>query len=125
MPIMIGSNKDIYNDIILSKDKLNEAYNRVKLFDCLKECPNDPKGYFIIKGVEKVFLLQEELAHNRFFIEEDKNKELIANIKSSTIDTIIVSSIINKEGKLYVKCNRFKSPISLFIFFKAYGVESE
>jgi DNA-directed RNA polymerase III subunit RPC2 len=24
-----------------------------------KECPYDPRGYFIVKGVEKVILIQE------------------------------------------------------------------
>lgn len=28
----------------------------------LKECPHDPGGYFVIKGVEKVILMQEQLS---------------------------------------------------------------
>jgi len=37
----------------------------------LQECPHDPGGYFVIKGVEKVILMQEQLSKNRVIIEED------------------------------------------------------
>ena len=29
------------------------------------ECPLDPGGYFVVKGVEKVVLIQEQLSKNR------------------------------------------------------------
>ena len=35
----------------------------------LKECPLDPGGYFIIKGTEKVILIQEQLSKNRIIID--------------------------------------------------------
>jgi DNA-directed RNA polymerase III subunit RPC2 len=35
----------------------------------VKECPYDPRGYFIIKGVEKVLLIQEQMSKNRIIIE--------------------------------------------------------
>lgn len=31
----------------------------------LQECPLDPGGYFVVKGVEKVILIQEQLSKNR------------------------------------------------------------
>ena len=31
----------------------------------LGECPLDPGGYFVVKGVEKVVLIQEQLSKNR------------------------------------------------------------
>ena len=37
----------------------------------IKECPYDPGGYFIVKGVERVILMQEQLSKNRVIIEED------------------------------------------------------
>lgn len=37
----------------------------------LKECPFDPGGYFIIRGGEKVILIQEQLSKNRILIEMD------------------------------------------------------
>jgi len=35
----------------------------------VNECPYDPGGYFIIKGVEKVILSQEQLSKNRIIVE--------------------------------------------------------
>ena len=37
--------------------------------EALKECPHDPGGYFIVKGVEKVILMQEQLSKNRMIID--------------------------------------------------------
>jgi DNA-directed RNA polymerase III subunit RPC2 len=37
----------------------------------LQECPLDPGGYFIVKGVEKVILIQEQLSKNRIIIDVD------------------------------------------------------
>ena len=38
----------------------------------LNECPLDPGGYFIVKGVEKVILIQEQLSKNRMIVEVDR-----------------------------------------------------
>ena len=35
----------------------------------LNECPMDPGGYFIVKGVEKVILIQEQLSKNRMIVD--------------------------------------------------------
>jgi len=44
----------------------------------IKECPYDPRGYFIIKGSEKVVLIQEQISKNRIIIEEDPKGNLTA-----------------------------------------------
>lgn len=36
-----------------------------------QECPHDPGGYFVVKGVERVMMMQEQLSKNRIIIEED------------------------------------------------------
>ena len=47
----------------------------------IKECPYDPKGYFIVKGVEKVVLIQEQLAENRIIVENNaKTNQLEATV---------------------------------------------
>jgi RNA polymerase beta subunit len=52
------------------------------------ECPFDPRGYFIIKGVEKVILIQEQLSKNRIIVEKDnKTDSIVANIASYTLET--------------------------------------
>ena len=38
------------------------------------ECPLDPGGYFIVKGTEKVILVQEQLSKNRIIVETDPVK---------------------------------------------------
>ncbi|KAF3619580.1 putative germin-like protein 2-3-like [Capsicum annuum] len=38
----------------------------------LGECPLDPGGYFVIKGTEKVILIQEQLSKNRIIIDTDE-----------------------------------------------------
>lgn len=35
----------------------------------LNECPMDPGGYFIVKGTEKVILIQEQLSKNRMMVD--------------------------------------------------------
>jgi DNA-directed RNA polymerase III subunit RPC2 len=50
------------------------------------ECPHDPGGYFVIRGVEKVALMQEQLSKNRIIIEKDAAGTLQANVTSSTDD---------------------------------------
>jgi DNA-directed RNA polymerase III subunit RPC2 len=40
------------------------------------ECPLDPGGYFIVKGTEKVILIQEQLSKNRIIIDTDSKGRL-------------------------------------------------
>ena len=37
----------------------------------MTECPLDPGGYFVVRGVEKVILIQEQLSKNRMMVDED------------------------------------------------------
>lgn len=55
MPIMLRS----LNCILYGKHP-----NEVMQF---QECPNDPGGYFIVNGSEKVILMQEQASKNRIF----------------------------------------------------------
>lgn len=43
----------------------------------MTECPLDPGGYFVVKGTEKVILVQEQLSKNRILIETDSRKGTI------------------------------------------------
>lgn len=40
----------------------------------MAECPLDPGGYFVVKGTEKVILVQEQLSKNRIIVETDNVK---------------------------------------------------
>ena len=60
MPIMLRSS----NCVLSGKSPAELAK--------LNECPLDPGGYFIVKGVEKVILIQEQLSKNRMIVEVDR-----------------------------------------------------
>jgi DNA-directed RNA polymerase beta subunit len=47
----------------------------------LTECPLDPGGYFVVKGVEKVILVQEQLSKNRIIVDVDKKGNVMANVQ--------------------------------------------
>lgn len=46
----------------------------------LNECPIDPGGYFIVRGVEKVILIQEQLAKNRMIVDVDKHGNAMCSV---------------------------------------------
>ena len=46
----------------------------------LKECPYDPGGYFVVKGVEKVILIHEQLSKNRIIVELDARQNVCATM---------------------------------------------
>uniref|UniRef100_A0A4W6E8J3 DNA-directed RNA polymerase subunit beta n=1 Tax=Lates calcarifer TaxID=8187 RepID=A0A4W6E8J3_LATCA len=60
MPIMLRSS----NCVLTGKTPME--------FSKLNECPLDPGGYFIVKGQEKVILIQEQLSKNRIIVEQDR-----------------------------------------------------
>ncbi len=113
IPIMLGSCKCIL------KGKSNAELAK------LKECPYDPGGYFIIKGVEKVILMQEQLSKNRVIIELDGKGNVNATITSSTHDRKSRCSIFYKDGKCYLKHNTLGDDIPIVIILKAMGLESD
>jgi DNA-directed RNA polymerase III subunit RPC2 len=90
----------------------------------LQECPYDPKGYFIIKGVEKVILIQEQASKNRIIVEVDKGN-VTAQVTSSTHEKKSRTVVTSKSGKIYMKHNTFTEDIPIAIIFKALGVTSE
>ena len=60
------------------------------------ECPYDPGGYFIVKGVERVLMMQEQQLCNRIIVELDSKKNVTAFVTSSTAD--------NKSRRLSFYC---------------------
>lgn len=91
----------------------------------MKECPYDPGGYFIVKGVEKVILIQEQLSKNRVILEEDAKGEVCASITSSTHERKSKAYILMKGGKVYLKNNTLGEDVPIAIVLKAMGVESD
>jgi DNA-directed RNA polymerase III subunit RPC2 len=65
LPIMLRSNKCV----LTSKSEAQLAK--------MNECPLDPGGYFVVKGTEKVILVQEQLSKNRIIVETDPVKGVV------------------------------------------------
>ena len=113
MPIMLRSQKCILNG------KSEQDLAR------MKECPYDPGGYFVVKGVEKVILIQEQLSKNRVILEKDNKGEICASITSSTHERKSKAYISMKHGKVYLKNNVLGEDIPIAIVLKAMGIESD
>jgi DNA-directed RNA polymerase III subunit RPC2 len=91
----------------------------------LNECPYDPGGYFVVKGTEKVILIQEQLSKNRIILELDKNSQVCATVTSSTHERKSKTTIVLKRGAFHLKNNFLTDDIPVFIIFKAMGIESD
>lgn len=115
MPMMLGSSNCWLTSL-----------SHAELAHKAKECPYDPRGYFIVKGVEKVILIQEQMAKNRIIIEvESKNHNLCAQVTSSTYEKKSRTTVIQKKGCFYLKHNLFSEDIPAFVVFKAMGMECD
>ena len=68
MPMMLKSSKCILHN--RSEKELSR----------MGECPCDPGGYFVVKGSEKVILVQEQLSKNRIIVETDSKGEIRASV---------------------------------------------
>lgn len=111
----------------------------------MRECPLDPGmkrekkrkdhvsqtilfflgGYFVVKGTEKVILVQEQLSKNRIIVDVDKKNNIIANVQSSTHERKSKTAIFVKNNKIYLKHNSISEDIPVAIFLKALGVQSD
>ncbi|KAL1218047.1 DNA-directed RNA polymerase III subunit 2 [Cardamine amara subsp. amara] len=91
----------------------------------LGECPLDPGGYFVIKGTEKVLLIQEQLSKNRIIIDSDKKGNINASVTSSTEMTKSKTVIQMEKEKIYLFLHQFVKKIPIIIVLKAMGMESD
>jgi len=84
----------------------------------MNECPIDPGGYFVVKGVEKVILVQEQLSKNRIIVEVDRKGQVGASVTSSTHERKSKTNLISKGGRLYIKHNTLSEDIPVVIVLK-------
>ncbi|XP_065867550.1 DNA-directed RNA polymerase III subunit 2 [Euphorbia lathyris] len=91
----------------------------------LGECPLDPGGYFVVKGTEKVILIQEQLSKNRIIIDTDKKGNINASVTSSTETTKSKTIIQMEKEKMYLCLNQFAKKIPIMVVLKAMGMESD
>jgi DNA-directed RNA polymerase II subunit RPB2 len=102
------------------------------------ECCNDPGGYVIINGNEKVIISQERIANNIIQVypnqKQNKKYELVAEVRSIpdnivgnpklTAIKITPNNDIN-ENYIRVSVPHLKTEIPLFIVFKALGCTTD
>ena len=91
----------------------------------LNECPYDPGGYFVVKGTEKVILIQEQMSRNRMIVEEDRNGGITCHVTSSTHFQKSRTNIIIKQRKYYLKHNALSDDVPVTFIFKAMGIECD
>ncbi|CAD6187826.1 unnamed protein product [Caenorhabditis auriculariae] len=113
MPIMLRSSKCILRDLA------EEELARVQ------ECPYDPGGYFVVKGSEKVILIQEQLSKNRIMVGRNSQKELQCEVLSSTTERKSKTYVMAKKGKYMLRHNQLTDDVPISIIFKAMGIESD
>ncbi|KAL7344526.1 DNA-directed RNA polymerase III subunit RPB2 [Encephalitozoon intestinalis] len=89
-----------------------------------QECPLDVGGYFIIRGIERVILIQEQLSKNRIIIESGP-KGLFASVTSSTDEHKSKTSVTIKDDCYYLKSSMFNEEIPAIIAMKALGLTQD
>ncbi|KAJ1985572.1 DNA-directed RNA polymerase III complex subunit Rpc2 [Dimargaris cristalligena] len=91
----------------------------------MQECPLDPGGYFIVKGTEKVILVQEQLSKNRIIVELDPKGMVQASVTSTTLERKSKTYVAVKHGKLYLRHNSLNEDLPIVIALKAMGMQSD
>mmetsp|Transcript_10383 Transcript_10383/g.31241 ORF Transcript_10383/g.31241 Transcript_10383/m.31241 type:complete len:1166 (-) Transcript_10383:34-3531(-) len=91
----------------------------------LGECPLDPGGYFVIRGTEKVILIQEQLSKNRIIIDLDSHGEVCASVTSSTHERKSKTNIAMSKAKVFLRHNAFQDDVNIVVVMKAMGAESD
>ena len=101
------------------------------------ECRNDPGGYFIIDGKEKVIICQEKFANNMLNIRNKVNDKYshAAEIRSVSEDVskptrnlavrIVAPTETMTNNQIVVNIPNIRSPVPLFIVMRALGIESD
>ncbi len=112
MPIMLQSSHCVLN--------AKSEYEMSKL----NECPLDPGGYFIVKGQEKVILIQEQMSWNKM-ITEEFNGLIQCQVTSSTHQKKSKTVVLAKHGKYYLKHNSMTEDIPISVIFKAMGIVAD
>ncbi len=86
------------------------------------EDPNDPGGYFIINGTEKVLINVEDLAPNNFMTEKERDGKITGKIFSEAGSYRIPHTLDRgKDGIAYLTFTRVKK-IPLVLIIKALGL---
>ncbi len=99
------------------------------------ECPQDHGGYFIIDGGERVIVSRQEQAFNTLYVRrqgcDSSNNDIsiyatISCFSTETRRTKRVSFVMDrKTGAIRVTLPFVRTPIPLFILFRALGIQTD
>ncbi|HHN81241.1 MAG TPA: DNA-directed RNA polymerase subunit B [Methanomicrobia archaeon] len=115
LPVMLKS-----VSCVLSNKDNDELIN-------LGEDPNDPGGYFIVNGTEKVIVAIEDLAPNRILVEkDDRTESCIAKVFSTRQGFRSLVKIERKrDGMLDVSFPSVPGKVPFIVLMKAMGLTSD
>jgi DNA-directed RNA polymerase subunit B len=117
MPVMVRSNACILHN--LSEQKLVEY----------GEDPNDPGGYFIINGSERVIVGLEDLSYNKIIVDKETvggNTVFKAKVYSSIVGYRAKLELIMKnDGLIVAKIPGSPVDIPVVTLMRALGLESD
>ncbi|KAJ3042341.1 DNA-directed RNA polymerase III core subunit ret1 [Rhizophlyctis rosea] len=112
---------------IMLKSKRCILYNKGAA-ECvdLDECPLDPGGYFVINGVERIILIQEQLSKNRIIIEEDHHGVISASVHSATdVKRSKTHVMYTKSQKVVLRNNSLNADVDVVVAMRAMGIQSD
>ncbi len=101
------------------------------------ECRNDPGGYFVISGKEKVIISQEKFADNALYVRKRDGApyQASADIRSVSEDAskptrslsvaVVGPTPTTSNGQIVVIVPNVRKPVPLFILMRALGVISD
>jgi len=93
------------------------------------EDPEDPGGYFIINGSERVLVTQEDLAVNRILVDYGSAGSSVTHMakvfSATTAYRIPVVVERHKDGILYVSFPAIAGKIPLVVVMRALGLETD
>ncbi|MEZ0346497.1 MAG: DNA-directed RNA polymerase subunit B [Infirmifilum sp.] len=118
LPIMVKSKK-----CILSRISSPEGISR------LGEDPNDPGGYFIINGSERVIVMQEDLSVNRVLVDYGgAGTSVTHTAKVFSVAAgykVPVSVERTKDGMLYVSFPHIPQRVPVVVILRALGLQKD
>ena len=129
LPIMLRSKRcNLYKENMEEERELTDSEYREKLIEA-SEDPEDPGGYFIIGGTERVLISLEDLAPNRVMVEynERYGTQLeVAKVFSQKEGYRALTLVEKKkDGILMVTVPAASGQIPLVILMKALGMEND
>lgn len=79
----------------------------------------------MVRGIEKVILIQEQLSKNRIIVERDSKDNLCASVTSSTHERKSRTVIGQKGGRLHLQHNTIGDDVPIAVAFRAMGITSD